>query len=312
MNEFRNKDALPPVAEGAVRTALLRRAAEAGPGYRGVRSPLNSESARALAAEIAILGEAVPAYLESPTKWVDRRAKLFEAGDFPDKGVSILPDDLRRLSEGFDLPVPILIEHAESPLELGFLTQVEAVGNELFGNLALSEEANALTNRSGAKSLSLGIDRAISRICEVSLVRNPRVESAKMFGAEIRFWVELEVGVPDWEMRFREMESKAAREEATRKVEALIAEGKLVPAQAEFAAALLTAGGNIEFDGDRRPVANLVSELLDRQPKFSLYSELAPERGSSSESLFLPEELEFYRKHFPDVSLDVIAARKRG
>ncbi|MCH7903160.1 MAG: hypothetical protein IH944_01180 [Armatimonadetes bacterium] len=37
------------------------------------------------------------------------------------------------------------IEHATSPLELGYLTSVEADDGELFGTVALSAEANDLT-----------------------------------------------------------------------------------------------------------------------------------------------------------------------
>lgn len=289
----------------------MRRAAEAGPGYRGRRTPLPSEAAHALASEFEMIGEAVPAYLTSPTTWIDRRAKLFEAGEFPDKGITIRREDLRRLSDEFDLPAPILIEHAESPLAIGFLTHVEAAGDELFGTLALTEEANALVEKSGAKSLSLGLDRDLAQIREVSLVRNPRVESARMFHADLRFWSDLD-GEATWESRYRELRAKSDRAEASQRVESLIAEGKLVPAQAEFAEALLRAGGTIEFDGESRPVAMLVSELLNHQPKLNFYGELAPAQSGGTEGLFLPEEAAFYRKHFPDVSLDLIAARKAG
>ena len=53
--------------------------------------------------------------------WVRRRAKLFEAGDYPDKGVTVAPETLQALANGFSQPVPVLVEHAESPLQLGFL-----------------------------------------------------------------------------------------------------------------------------------------------------------------------------------------------
>ncbi len=45
--------------------------------------------------------------------------------------------------------MPLLIEHATSPLELGYLTSVEADGGELFGTVALSAEANVLIEKSG-------------------------------------------------------------------------------------------------------------------------------------------------------------------
>ncbi|RYG24586.1 hypothetical protein EON82_10240, partial [bacterium] len=88
--------------------------------------------------------------------WVQRRAKLFEAGEYPDKGILVTDEDLIALAEGFSRPVPVLIEHAQSPLELGFLTAVERSGKDLFGTVSLSQEADALVRKSGARGLSLG------------------------------------------------------------------------------------------------------------------------------------------------------------
>lgn len=313
MKAFRNKDA-PFVsgADEAGRSALLRRAAEAGPGYRGIRTPLQAEDAQALASELESAGVSPPPYLRTATLWIDRRAKLFEAGEFPDKGVTVTAEDLGRLAAGFTLPVPILIEHAESPLAIGYLTDVEATGNELFGNLALTEEANSLIDRSGARSLSLGLDRDFTRICEVSLVRNPRVPTARLFASDLRFWTDLADSEVDWRVRCRELESRLNRREAERKVASLVAQGRLTPAQSEYAAALFMAGGSIEFDGRSQPIALLAEKLIEKGPTLSLYSELTPTSGEASNSLFLPEEVEFYRRHFPDVSLDLIAARQTG
>lgn len=303
--------------------ALLRRAAEAGPGYRGRREAASLESQTALAAEIAQSGESPPAYLGAHANWVDRRAKLFEAGDYPDKGVTISASDLRNLVEAFDLPVPVLIEHAQSPLEIGFLTQVEATGHELFGNLALTEEADALIRKSGARALSLGLSRDLGKIQEVSLVKVPRVPSAKLFGGEIRFWSALELRPEetapapedargDWRTKFHELSARVDAELAERKIEQWLHEGRLFPAQAPLARILMQTPGSIDFDGESRSVPQLVAEFMERQPPHRLFSELAPAGPAGSEALFLPEEAEFYRRHFPDVSLDVIAARKIG
>lgn len=116
---------------------------------------------------------------------VRREAKLFEAGDYPDKGVTVLPEDLADLAARFQRPVPILIEHTDSPLALGFLESVRADGTELFGTVALSEEANCLIEQSGADSLSLGLSPDLREIQEVSLVRHPRVPSARLFAGPI-------------------------------------------------------------------------------------------------------------------------------
>ena len=118
-------------------------------------------------------------------RWVRRRAKLFEAGDYPDKGISVSDADLAALVEGFSGPVPVLIEHSESPLELGFLTEVSREGRELHGTVSLSTEADALVRRSGARGLSLGLAPDLRSIREVSLVRRPRVSGAGFFSEDL-------------------------------------------------------------------------------------------------------------------------------
>lgn len=245
------------------------------------------------------------------TDWVERRAKLFEAGDYPDKGVSIAVADLQALSAAFDQPVPVLIEHADSPFELGYLTAVEALGTELFGTIALTAEANALVERSGAKSLSVGLAPDLASIREVSLVRNPRIASAQLYSDGPRFEVELTTR-EDWERKFHALQRDQAEREADAQIAQWMAEGRLTPAQRPFARALLTAGGTVAFDGERRPVASLLRSLVDRQPGHAMFGERAPSPSPDySEHLMMPEEVAFYQRHFPGVDLDEIAKKRR-
>jgi hypothetical protein len=226
----------------------------------------------------------------SPTEapaWVERRAKLFEAGEYPDKGLTITTDHLDALVRNFARPVPVLVEHAESPLEMGMLRSVERVGTELFGQIALSAEAHALVERSGARALSLGLSTNLDQIREVSLVRNPRVPDARLFFVQ-----------------------EDAPKEAV-DLDAYVRRGKLLPCQVPFAQALLGADSVIEFNGDRTPLRQVLIALLERQPPHSLFAELAPVPTTDhSAHLMLPEEADFYRRHFPDVSLDEIARRR--
>jgi hypothetical protein len=264
--------------------------------------------------------------------WVSRRAKLFEAGEYPDKGVTVTPDDLSRLATSFAEPVPVLIEHADSPLEIGLLTGVEVLGQELFGVVSLTPEANALVERSGARSLSVGLAADLSEIREVSLVRSPRVPTAQIYCDSVLFagslqdaelsGEELAVAVREvfasdaelvWRARYERLEREQVRQEAERKVGRWITEGRLTPAQAPIVAALLMSPGIVEFDGQSRPVSTLIEALVLRQPILALFTELAP--GASADpsldsALLLPEEAAFYRRHFPDVSLEEIARRR--
>jgi len=287
--------------------SALRHAAALGPGYRGSRAESDEATRNAVVAALTEFGIEPPPYLAHNTAWVERRAKLFEAGEYPDKGITVTRDHLSRLSQAFDLPVPVLIEHAHSPLELGYLTQVETVGEELFGTIALSAEANQLLERQGARSLSLGLEPDLSAIREVSLVRRPRVASAKLF----RFHATLAGAGDYWRSQYEALAQRTRDEAAERQVRKYIREGRLTPAQSEFAKAILLADGALEFGGERRTVAHLFAAMMESLPARKRFAEQAEEpAGDYSRHLLLPEEAEFYRRHFPDVDLDQIALRK--
>lgn len=266
---------------------ILKQVAAAGPGYRGSRSDLSPEERASLLAAVEMAGIACPDFVASPVNWVERRAKLFEAGDYPDKGLSISTDQVRDLAATFDLPVPILIEHAKSPLELGYLTHVEVVGHELFGTIALTPEANSLLEKSGARSLSIGLTGDASAIQEVSLVRHPRVPSARLFSG------------PMFSQTLGSLEPPTVDEQVLRR---FVQEGRLVPAQVPFVKALV----------DEDPmVSSLVMALIQNAAPRPVLGEVAKvPQGDFSSTLMLPEEVAFYRRHFPDVALEEIAARR--
>lgn len=324
-------------------------------------------------------------------EWIERRAKLFETGNFPDKGVRVSMEDLAALAASFKGPVPVLIEHSDSALQMGFLTRVEALGDELFGTVALTKEANELLEASGAKSLSLGLSTDLSEIREVSIVRNPRVADAELYSG-FCFCGEFDdardtrcvMGDPDFaqrhegehgatkgasedsefggvtksgqpgtpiprplppiptaskqgegespladepltdspsqpfsvssaDTRFQNLKDEVRRGEAQRTVEGFVRAGRICPAQVPFAEAMLQAEDVIQFDGESRPIRQLLIAMIERQPPMQLFSAAVPENVSvdSGAAKLLPEEAEFYRKHFPDVSLEEIAARKR-
>lgn len=288
--------------------ALLREAAAIGPGYRGLRREPNAEERRALGEKLGAFG----IELSEPTIWIDRRAKLFEAGAYPDKGVTVTEGDLEALVSTFDLPVPVLIEHAASPLELGFLTQIEAVGGELFGTLALSAEAYALVERSGAKSLSIGLSKDLSRIVEVSLVRHPRVVDARMFHGHRFDGAAMDNAESEaaWQKLCGHLERKLDREADERLIESWIREGKILPAQAESAKGLLALQPQVAFSGGPS-VRELLDGLLQAAPApiWRMEPTTEPTQDLSS-LLMMPEEAAFYRRYFPEVPLDHIAHLK--
>jgi hypothetical protein len=118
---------------------------------------------------------------------VERRCLLFEAGDYPDKGVTVTEADLQTIARNSMAEIPVRIEHlASSPLDglLGVVTGLQARGRELWGVLRQSADVWQLLKRAGAQALSVGLDVTNKRIVETSLVCRPRVAKAQVFGQE--------------------------------------------------------------------------------------------------------------------------------
>ncbi len=271
---------------------------------------MDEETGGQLAKALAEGGLRPPPYLGKPRKWTERRAKLFEAGDYPDKGVRVTREQLVGLAERFDLPVPILIEHAKSPLELGYLTKVEADGDDLVGTVSLTAEADALIRESGAQSLSLGLSPGLDEIREVSLVRRPRVPSARLFGGEPVFTAPFQEET-GWEDKYRSLRQEQARDKAMRKVADYLQAGRLVPAQTAFAETLLCEQQDVVFDGDTVPLARLVERLIESGVPHGLFRETRGPRPPAEPSLD-PEARAFYERHFPGLDLGEIARNRRA
>jgi len=250
--------------------------------------------------------------------WIERRAKLFEAGEYPDKGVSVSPAQVTALATTFQGPVPVWIEHAESPLEIGYLTAVAADGDDLFGTLMFSPEAHALLEKSAAKSLSVGLAPDLSAIREVSLVRNPRVASAQIFSGEsIQFDREF-TAIIDYRAAYDALCAQNRARESEAEFRQWVQQGRLTPAQVPFARAIHTAlsqlPSTLEFNGESTPVAHLFAELIRNGAARPFTEPIAKSpvfnTPESDDALMLPEEAAFYRRHFPDIALREIAARR--
>ena len=127
---------------------------------------------------------------------VIKHAKLFEAGDYPDKGLSVSEEDLdvmARTSGEVPLTVGHLDPDTENPLRLGAVGNLHRKGRELFGVIRFAPEAWSLLLRSGAKYLSVCLDRLRKRLLEVSLVVKPRVPDARVRLSEGETPVRIEV-----------------------------------------------------------------------------------------------------------------------
>ncbi len=280
---------------------LLADAAALGPGYRGTRLKMSDAQRIERAKELmqawddATLGQP-PEYLVRLSQgelqeWLERRAKLFEIGEYEDKGLVVREEDLQRLADNFQFPVSVLIEHVENPLRLGYLTSVEALGPELFGTLALTPEADKLLEKSGAQSLSLSVSRDLEQILEVSIVSNPRVETARLFCEDFRDSASRGV-----QRKVVELQERLRQTETERLVDDLVRKGQLPPASRESAVALLFSA--------REEMRGKVEAFLESLPPAFLPGEIVPMSQSRPE--VSAEEAEFYARTFPDLDLGEI------
>lgn len=220
---------------------------------------------------------------------VERVAKIFEAGEYPDRGISISEEDLDAVIESF-VEVPVKVEHVDSPLDpLGAVKSVWRKGKELFARLAFPKDLATFLERRGVRKLSVAFNKDPLRLAEVSLVLNPRVPSAAMFGRNgdqrhISSEEEVNLAVTEMEKDRQIRELKFALR--SREVESLLAdmkrEGKIVPASEPFAREILLKGdGKIRFDDNVTTVAEIFARFLEAQPKVITFQELAPgERDS--------------------------------
>lgn len=116
-------------------------------------------------------------------EYITRTAKLFEAGDYPDKGINVTEADIGKTVSSFTDPVDIKIEHIDTPLD-GAMGQVSTIfrhGKELFGKVRFPKTVWSLIKKSGATKLSVGLDRRTMSLREVSLTKKPRISEAAIF-----------------------------------------------------------------------------------------------------------------------------------
>ena len=113
---------------------------------------------------------------------VEKDAKIFEVGDYPDKEIRVSEADLDAIVENF-AEVPVKVEHTDSPLDpLGTVKRIWRQGKDLFARLAFPKDLASFLERRGIKRLSVALYQDPLRLAEVSLVLSPRVASAALFG----------------------------------------------------------------------------------------------------------------------------------
>ncbi|MBW3635372.1 MAG: hypothetical protein KY445_02755 [Armatimonadetes bacterium] len=118
-----------------------------------------------------------------------RRGKVFEVGEYPDKGFSLTADEARAAVAAF-APCNADLEHKNTVLDgkIGGLVGVEmgADGKTLFGTVAEPKWLSDVLGNEPRK-VSLTWDKAAKTITGIAHVLNPRITDAAVFNAYADF-----------------------------------------------------------------------------------------------------------------------------
>jgi len=229
------------------------------------------------------------------TQTIEREAKLFEAGSYPDRGIEVTEEDLDQIIANTS-EAPVRIEHTSTPFDgaIGVLKSVYRKGRELFGKLCFNSAAWELIKSADAKRLSVAIRRDKSGIAEVSLVREPRIADAAVFSADdtialgdgqliLDCGAEFSASSADSEAE--KLRCELAEKEAQSVIDDLKRMGKLVPASEAFAKAILRSGDEsiVTFGDHPTPISQVFKWFLESQPRVIEFSELVPARSDEEE-----------------------------
>lgn len=223
---------------------------------------------------------------------VEKDAKIFEAGDYPDKDISISEDDLDTIVGNF-AEVPVKVEHVDSPLDpLGTVKRVWRQGKDLFARLAFPRDLASFLERRGIRKLSVALHKEPLRLAEVSLVLSPRVPSASVFRRNRREVTKnMSIDISDHEKEVAGLKFALREKDVEVRIAQLKAQGKIVPASEVYAREiLLRADGKISFGDGVMTFADLFERFLEAQPKVIAFGELAPASESQRPALSLDEE----------------------
>ena len=214
---------------------------------------------------------------------MEREAKIFESGEYEDKGLTVTEEELEKYVDNFK-PCPVKIEHSDTALDgvLGTLKKIYKKGKELFGTIDFIEEAWALMEKAGAKKLSVSLNPENYSISEVSIVKEPRVADARVFCFNLEF-KEKEVlkNFEDEIKRLQEENLKlwnmVSELKANEKVEKFMKEGKITPANKDYATQIFKAPGEIKFGTGIYTIPELFGLFLEKSPKMVDFGELKKE-----------------------------------
>ena len=200
----------------------------------------------------------------------ERPAKLLEAGDYPDKDLSLTEDDLDGIVARFTTGVPVKVEHVDSPLDpLGEVKRLWRDGAALFGTLAFPNDLAGFLKRRGAAKLSVGLARDPLALLEVSLVLKPRIPSATLMHEGV------EMTEDSLRAEVIRLNAALTARDVAAQVDAFKTQGRIVPASEAPARALLAAVGEatVTLSEGPEPIARVFRRFLEAQPPVVSFGE---------------------------------------
>lgn len=231
---------------------------------------------------------------------IERDAKVFEAGEYPDKGITITESDLDVIVKEFE-SVPVMVEHTATPLDpIGMVKSIWRNGRSLFGRLAFPQEIAAFIEKRGIKKLSAAFTRSPLRLAEISIVVSPRVADAALFNDDEKSVLGVNEGMKIDETGYRQMQAEIndlrfsmKQKEVEDRLTALKAAGKVVPASESYAREILLKGdGKIAFADSILTVSELFDRFLEAQPQVVTFGESAIVEANGCEASLSPEDEE--------------------
>jgi hypothetical protein len=148
-------------------------------------APRDEEDAAGMSRTVHLAYFALGERATAEGAYVVRRGKVSETGSYPDKNIAFSSDDFDAAVSDF-APVPMDSEHEASLFDgaLGTLRRVWRQGKELWGEIAVPKELDALFTKNGiARRVSLTWDRATKRIIGCAWAKYPRVSDAAVFSS---------------------------------------------------------------------------------------------------------------------------------
>jgi hypothetical protein len=222
----------------------------------------------------------------------ERDARLLVAGDYPGKNLTVTEADLDALVANFSGPIPVKVEHIDSPLDpLGVVERVWRQGSELLGRVRFPAEMAAFLSKRDAHKLSVGLLKEPQwKLLETSLTLTPHVPTATLLSQDPRAeprgfegqspaFAGQGVTLSDGERaELAALRQTVRRQTVDAQIAALKASGRVIPATEALARVLLAADESAVVtlsDGGSALVAGTFRRFLDAQPPLVRLGEVA-------------------------------------